>query len=153
MTIWVDADSCPVRVREIVAKAAGTRKTPALFVANRRIPLKKSAYVSAVRVKKTEGSADACILARAKTGDLVITRDIPLAAELVSLGISVINDRGNAFTPETVTERLSLRNFMKDLREAGLYESPEGGFSPKDAKLFADAFDRELTRLLLDNNP
>ncbi|MDR1626532.1 MAG: DUF188 domain-containing protein [Spirochaetia bacterium] len=147
MTIWVDADSCPVRVREIVAKAALARKIPAVFTANRRIPLKKNAYVSALVVGKTEGSADASILRCAKAGDLVITRDIPLAAELVRQGLCVINDRGNAFSADTVAERLSLRDFMKDLRDQGLYENPEGGFGPREAKLFADAFDRELTRL------
>jgi uncharacterized protein YaiI (UPF0178 family) len=147
MTIWVDADSCPLRVREIVAKAALARKIPAVFTANRRVPLTKNAYVSALVVEKTEGAADDSIIRRAKTGDLVITRDIPLAAQLVRLGLSVINDRGNAFSADTIAERLSLRDFMKDLRAVGLYESPEGGFGPKEAKLFADAFDRELTRL------
>jgi uncharacterized protein YaiI (UPF0178 family) len=153
MTIWVDADSCPVRVREIVAKAALARKIPAVFVANRRIPLEKNACVSAVIVKKTEGSADANIIRGAKRGDLVITRDIPLAAELVRLGVSAINDRGNAFQADTVAERLSMRDFMKDLRDMGLYESPGGGFGPKEAKFFADAFDREVTRLQRENAP
>jgi uncharacterized protein YaiI (UPF0178 family) len=148
MTIWIDADSCPVRVREIVAKAAFARKIPALFVANRRIPLKKNAYISARIVKKTEGSADARILRGAKAGDLIITRDIPLAAELVKRGHSVINDRGGAFSADTIAEKLSLRDFMKELRDTGLYASPEGNFGPREAKLFAAAFDRELTRLL-----
>jgi uncharacterized protein YaiI (UPF0178 family) len=147
MTIWVDADSCPVRVREIVAKAARARKIPAVFVANRRIPLERNAWVSARLVAKTRDSADACILGGAKAGDLTITRDIPLAAELVKLGLRVINDRGNAFSADTIAERLSIRDFMKDLRDAGLYEDPEGSFGAKEAKLFADTFDRELTRL------
>jgi uncharacterized protein YaiI (UPF0178 family) len=147
MTIWVDADSCPIRVREIVTKAARARKIPAVFVANRGIPLQKNASVSAITVKKTENSADAYILSRARETDLVITRDIPLAAELVRKSVTVINDRGKAFKADTIAERLSLRNFMKDLRTMGLYESSERDFGPKDAKLFADAFDRELTRL------
>ncbi|MDR1316756.1 MAG: DUF188 domain-containing protein [Spirochaetales bacterium] len=147
MTIWVDADSCPVPVREIIAKAARARKIPAVFAANRRIPLKRNAYVHALVVQKTEGSADACILRGAEAGDLIITRDIPLAAELVKRGLRVINDRGNAFTGDTIAERLSIRDFMKELRDIGLYESPEGSFGAKEVKLFADTFDRELTRL------
>ncbi|MCL1818068.1 MAG: DUF188 domain-containing protein [Spirochaetaceae bacterium] len=147
MTVWVDADSCPVRVRQIVAKAAGERKTPAVFVANREVPLPRGAYTKAVVVEKTEGSADAHICENAAPGDLVITRDIPLAADLVRKGVTAINDRGDVFTAETVGERLSLRNFMKDLRDAGLYESSSGTFGAREVRLFSNAFDRELTRL------
>jgi uncharacterized protein YaiI (UPF0178 family) len=131
-----------------VAKAAGRRKTPAVFVANRRIPLAENAYVSAVMVKAEEGSADAYICGAAQPGDLLITRDIPLAAELLRKGVRAINDRGNVFTENSIGERLSLRNFMKDLRDSCLYESPEGTFGPREIRLFSDAFDRELTRAL-----
>jgi len=147
VTVWVDADSCPVRVREIVAKAALARKLPTVFVANRRIPLQRNAYVKTAIVQKTEGSADALIRERAGGSDLVITRDIPLAAELVRKGVSVINDRSEVFAAGTISERLSLRDFMQNLRETGLYESPEGTFGPREARLFSNAFDRELTRL------
>jgi uncharacterized protein YaiI (UPF0178 family) len=151
LTVWIDADSCPVRVRQIVVKAAGRRKTPTVFVANRRIPLAKNAYVSAVMVEPGEGSADAYICGASEPGDLVITRDIPLAAELVRKGVRAINDRGNVFTEDTIGERLSLRNFMKDLRDFRLYESPGGIFGPREIRLFSDAFDRELTRALAQN--
>jgi uncharacterized protein YaiI (UPF0178 family) len=147
MTVWVDADSCPVRVRQIVAKAALARKVCSVFVANRLIPVRKNSCVKTVVVKKTEGSADAYICGRAAAGDLVITRDIPLAADLVRGGVTAINDRGEVFSTETIGERLSLRNFMQDLRQAGLYESPGGTFGPKEVQLFSNAFDRELTRL------
>jgi len=148
MTIWVDADSCPVRVRSIVAKAAGERKIRSVFVANRKIPIEAlNPYVKSVLVGKSEGSADAYISEKAGAGDLAITRDIPLAAALVGKGITAINDRGDVFTSETVGERLSLRNFMKDLREAGLYESPSGTFGQREVRLFSNSFDRELTRL------
>jgi uncharacterized protein YaiI (UPF0178 family) len=134
-------------VREIVARAARSREFRAVFVANRGIPVPKNAFVSAVIVEKTEGSADEFLCAQAAGGDLVITRDIPLAARLVRQGVRAINDRGDIFTPETISERLSLRNFMKDLRDSGLYASPEGSFGPKEVQLFSNAFDRELTRL------
>ena len=152
MTVWVDADSCPVRVRQIVAKAARARKIPSIFVANRKIPVQKNFLTKAVIVKKTEGSADAYICEKAGEGDLVITRDIPLAAELVRKGITAINDRGDTFTAETIGERLSLRNFMKDLRETGLYESPQGTFGAREVQQFSNAFDRELTRLKARSN-
>jgi uncharacterized protein YaiI (UPF0178 family) len=147
MTIFVDADSCPVRVREIVAKAAVSRKVSSVFVANKRLPIKKNSFIQTVQVEKTEGAADAYICASAAAGDLVITRDIPLAAELVRNEVCVINDRGNVFTRDTIGERLSLRNFMKEMRDSGLYESPENGFGPKEVQLFSNTFDRELTRL------
>ena len=148
MRVWVDADSCPQRVREIVARAAVRRKVPAVFVANRRLPPPRSGKVASVVVPRVEDAADAHILRNALPGDLVITRDIPLASRLIEKGLRVINDRGDVFTPENIRERLSVRNFMKDLRDAGLYESPSGGFGPREIRLFSDAFDQELTRLL-----
>lgn len=91
--------------------------------------------------------ADAFIKEQVGSGDLVITRDIPLAAELVELGPVVINDRGDLYTRENVRERLSIRNFMKELRDAGLYENPTGMFGRKEVKAFAATFDRILTQL------
>jgi uncharacterized protein YaiI (UPF0178 family) len=130
-----------------VAQASLTRKIPSVFVANRLIPVRKNSRVKTIVVKKTEGSADLYICGRAAAGDLVITRDIPLAAQLVRRGVTTINDRGDVFTAETINERLSIRNFMQDLRQAGLYENPTGTFGPKEVQLFSNAFDRELTRL------
>ena len=147
VTVWVDADSCPLKVREIVARAADRRGFSAVFVANRRIPVRRNPRIVNVLVPAGEGSADAYITGMARTGDLVITRDIPLAADLVEGDVRVINDRGDVFTAENIRERLSVRNYMKSLRDSGLYESPSGGFGPREIRLFADAFDRELTRL------
>jgi len=153
MIVWVDADSCPVRVRQIVAKAAGKRKVLCVFAANRKIPLEASGdYMKSAVVTKIEGSADAYICEKSSVGDLVITRDIPLAATLVKSGVTVINDRGDVFTAQTIGERLSLRNFMKDLRESGIYESPDKTYGPKQVRLFSNAFDRELTRLEARSN-
>lgn len=119
-------------------------------MANRRIPPPRSGKVSLVIVPKVEGAADAHIVENGCPGDLVITRDIPLAAQLLDRGLRVINDRGDVFTTENIRERLSVRNFMKGLREAGLYDSPSGGFGLREIRLFSDAFDRELTQLLKD---
>jgi uncharacterized protein YaiI (UPF0178 family) len=98
-------------------------------------------------VQTGEGRADAYIKEQVGPQDLVITRDIPLAAELVELGLVVVNDRGDLYTRENVRERLSLRNFMKELREVGLYESPLKEFGKKEVKAFAATFDRILTQL------
>ena len=148
MTIWVDADSCPVRIREIVARAAFKRKLRACFVANRTIPLPRLSCVSLEIVPPGDDGADERIVEAVEPGDFIITRDIPLAARLVEAGYNVLNDRGELYTKENIRERLSIRNFMKDLRASGLYESPAGGFGDREVKAFSAAFDRELTRLL-----
>ncbi len=147
MRVFIDADSCPVRVREIVCRAAKKRNFLAIFTANRQIPLPRNRNVRFILVAQGEGRADAYIKEQVGPGDLVITRDIPLAAELVDLGPVVVNDRGETYTKENVRERLSIRNFMKELREVGLYESPTGGFGRKEVKAFAATFDRILTQL------
>jgi uncharacterized protein YaiI (UPF0178 family) len=148
MKIWVDADSVPVRVREIIIKACRREGVNACFVANREIPLDDALEISSVIVPATEGSADAYILAEVLPEDLVVTRDIPLAADLVEKKIVVLNDRGRIYTPENVRERLSMRNFMKDLREQGLPIDKAGKFGPKEVQEFANAFDRELRKKL-----
>ncbi|MCX7786523.1 MAG: DUF188 domain-containing protein [Spirochaetes bacterium] len=152
MRVFIDADSCPVRVREIVCKAAKKRSFLAIFAANRPIPLPKNQNVQFIQVEEGEGKADAFIKEQVGVGDLVITRDIPLAAELVKQGPLVINDRGELYTKENVRERLSIRNFMKELREVGLYESPLGGYGKKEVKAFAATFDRILTQLERQSN-
>lgn len=148
MKILVDADSCPQPVREIIARAAVKRGVKAVFAANRQIPLPEADLVEMVVVEKGEGVADRWIIDQAESGDLAVTRDIPLAAELVEKQIVVINDRGAHFTPENIRERLSIRNLMKDFREAGIMPEKESSFGRREIQQFAAAFDRELTRLL-----
>lgn len=148
MTIWVDADSCPVRVREIIAKAAFRLSLPTIFVANRDIPIKKNEFVSSVVTSSKEQSADVHIISSAREGDLVITRDIPLAAQLVDKDIAVINDRGAEFEKESVRERLSIRNFMYEAHLFGIVEEKVGQFGKKDVQKFSATFDRVLTRLI-----
>ena len=151
MTIWVDADSCPQAVREIIARAAVKRGIKAVYAANVKIPIPDDDLLEMVVVEKGEGVADQYIIDRAEKGDLTVTRDIPLAAELVEKNIVVINDRGNHFTPENIRERLSIRNLMKDFREIGIMPERESSFGRREIQQFAAAFDRELTRLLKAN--
>ena len=148
MRIFVDADSCPPRVREIVAAAAAREGIEAVFAANRQIPLPDEEVITMVTVPAGEGEADAFIVNESIPGDLAVTRDIPLAAELVEKGITVLNDRGEVYDRNNIRERLSIRDLMKDFREAGIMPDAQKSFSMKDIRLFANAFDRELRKLI-----
>ncbi|MBU8897849.1 YaiI/YqxD family protein [Corallococcus sp. H22C18031201] len=148
MRIWVDADACPGPVREILVRAAQRLRVPAVFVANRPLGLPRSEWVSSVQVGAGLDVADRHIAATAEAGDLAVTQDIPLAALLVPRGVVVLDPRGELFTEENVQERLSVRNFMQELRESGVMTGGPSGFSAKDRQEFAAALDRELTRLL-----
>ncbi len=101
-----------------------------------------------VVVSAEEGSADRYIVEHARSGDIAITRDIPHAADLVERGVLVLNDRGTVFSAENVRERLSVRDFMYDLRNSGVGVPERGRFGQRDIALFAQAFDRELTARL-----
>lgn len=148
LRIWVDADSCPRRVRDVIQRAAARTGVPAVFVANRDVPGIEGAESKLVKVGRFEGAADEHILEHSTPRDLIVTRDIPLARRLVDRGNTVLNDRGDIFTNENVGERLSLRNFMYHLRSVGLLSVGERSFSAKEVQSFANSFDRELTRLL-----
>lgn len=147
MKIWVDADACPGPVRDILIRAAERLRTPAVFVANKRLNLPRSEWISSVQVGAGLDVADGHIAAAAQAGDLTITQDIPLAGRLVPMGVSVLDPRGEQFTEENIAERLSVRNFMQELREAGVTTSGPSAFTAQDRQRFAAALDRELTRL------
>ncbi|MEW5815672.1 MAG: DUF188 domain-containing protein [Spirochaetota bacterium] len=152
MKILVDSDSCPKQVRTIIARASIREHVKAVFVANRKIPILKSDSISMVLVSPGEGGADEYILKNISQDDIVITRDIPLAAELVKRGILTMNDRGMVFSMENIGERLSMRDFMHNLRQKGINIPEEDNFGPKEVKSFADAFDREFHKLLRREN-
>ncbi len=148
MKIWVDADACPGVIKDIVVKAAHKRVVQTVFVANKAIFVPQSECVSLVHVAQGSDVADRYIADNAIPGDLVITQDIPLAAILVPKGVTVISVHGTLFTEANIGERLSIRNFMTDLRGAGVQTGGPKPFGDKDKQQFANAFDRELTRLL-----
>lgn len=148
MRVLVDADSCPRRVREIIVRASRRTGVSAVFVANREVPGIDPASKDFVRVPRGEGSADRYILEQGRSGDIVVTRDIPLASDLVERGICVLNDRGVVYSRENVRERLSLRNFMYHLRHSGVTPPPGTSFGAREGNSFANSFDRELSRLL-----
>lgn len=147
MIIWIDADSCPRQVRDLICKT-GTRLNLVInFVANRPIPMPESALFHMIQADSTPDAADDYIVEHVETGDLVITRDIPLAKRLVDQGIRVINDRGNVYTEININERLSMRNLMLDLYNNGIYPEKTGQFGKKELQEFANALDREITKL------
>jgi hypothetical protein len=152
MKIWVDADSCPRPVRDIVARAAARRDVPAEFVANRTVPFPRSPNVTMTVVPEGVSEADQHILDHAQPEDLVVTRDIPLAEALVKRGVLALNDRGTVFTRENVAARRSVRDVMQELRDARGQTLRGRTYGPKETKAFADAFDRVLTIRLRDDS-
>ena len=119
MPIWVDADACPVPIRDILCRAATRWQTQTTFIANHVIKLPPSPYIKARQVMQGFDVADNEIMDQLSAGDLVITQDIPLAAEAIEKGADVFNPRGQAFTKENIRQRLAMRNFMEEMRNAG----------------------------------
>jgi uncharacterized protein len=147
LIIWVDADSCPRQVRDLVCRAGTRLSLPVHFVANRKIPIPESTLFKMIEAASTPDAADDYIVEKADLGDLVVTRDIPLAKRLVVNKIRVINDRGNVYTETNIDERLSLRNFALELSQSGVYLERTGQFGKKELQDFANALDREITKL------
>ena len=144
MKIWVDSDSCPRQIRQIILRASIRVETEAIFVANTQIPDVENKWSSMQLVPLGEGEADKYIHEKADKGDIAITRDIPLASDLVKKGLLVLDDRGNVFTTDNIGERLSMRNAMTELRSYGVMSKSAGSMNNKDVQKFANAFDREL---------
>ncbi len=149
--IWVDADSCPVKIREIIVRAANRVEINAVFVANRVIPGVVTSNTELVTVEKGEGAADAYIVANVEPEDLAVTRDIPLAADLVEKDVLVLDDRGRVMDKNNIRERLSVRNVMTELRSYGIVSETTKPMSLRDIQQFANAFDRQL-RLWINKN-
>jgi uncharacterized protein YaiI (UPF0178 family) len=148
VTIFVDADSCPKPVREAVIRAAKRTGVPAVFAANRTIPGIAGANITMEICPSHEGAADDFIVLQAVPGDLVITRDIPLASRLVEKSIIVINDRGRIYTEENIREQLSIRDFVVGLANSGMGIERTASYGNKELKQFSDGFDKTLTRLM-----
>lgn len=146
MPIWVDADACPVPVKEILCRAAERWKVQTTFVANQAIRVPPSPFIKTRQVMQGFDVADNEIVEQLAPGDLVITQDIPLAAEAIEKGADAFNPRGQAFTKENIRQRLAMRNFMEELRNAGQVTGGPSAFSQTDRKEFADQLDRWLQR-------
>ena len=145
--IWIDADAAPRAVKEIVFRAALRLEIETVMVANQRMrPPANNCFVRFEWVQEGPDEADAFIVDHAEEGDLAVTADIPLAADLVRKGVHVLDPRGEEYTEANVGERLSIRDFMADLRDAGLETGGPAGFGEGDKRAFAGALDRYLTR-------
>jgi uncharacterized protein YaiI (UPF0178 family) len=148
--VWIDADGCPRDVKELVQRAARKRGFPLTFVANRAMALQvKANNITSVQVEAGMDVADSYLVAHAQPGDLVVTSDIPLAAELVEKGVEALNPRGEIYTAANVREHLSLRDFFTEARASGIIGG--GGPPPygeKDKLSFANALDRWLTKAM-----
>jgi uncharacterized protein YaiI (UPF0178 family) len=144
--IWIDADACPRPVKEIIFRAAERTQTPVSLVANKAMHVPSSELVSMVHVPGGPDVADDKIVESADAGDIAITADIPLAARLVEKAIVVLSPHGEEYDEENVRERLSVRDFLSDLRDTGVITGGRGAFNEKDKREFANALDRALSR-------
>lgn len=148
MTLWIDGDSCPRDLRRMVNRRCEKLKLPLCYVANRSLDLPPSSFISQILVRKEKDSADDILVQKARQGDLVITRDIPLAARLLEKNIVVINDRGGIFNHQNIKERLEKRHFSLMMKGAGIPQEKSRNYGAVELKAFALCFDREVMNLL-----
>lgn len=142
--IWVDADACPKVIREILFRAAERVGVRVILVANQSIPVPPSRFIRSIRVAAGFDAADNHIVQQVQPGDLVITADIPLAAEIVANGALALNPRGELYTEENIRECLNMRDFMETLRSSGVDSGGAAAFNHADRQAFANRLDRLL---------
>lgn len=147
LRIWVDADACPVVIKEILFRAAERTQIETILVANKLLRVPPSTWLRAMQVPGGFDVADDEIVKQIKPGDLVITADIPLAAQVIAKGGHALNPRGEFYSASNIQERLAMRNFMEELRGSGVDISGPSSFSQSDRQAFAAELDRFLTRL------
>lgn len=146
MKIWIDADACPVAIKQILFNTAKRRSIQLTLVANRPVHIPRSNFIDFIRVSPGLDVADNTIVKKLKSGDLVITSDIPLAAQVIEKGGHALNPRGELYTPDNIGSRLNTRDFMESLRACGIDTGGPAALSKADQKSFADQLDRFLTR-------
>jgi len=146
MVIWVDADACPNVIKEVLYRAADRTKTQVTFVANQSLRVPPSPWLKTLRVPAGFDVADNEIVKRVEVGDLVITADIPLAAEVLEKGGAALNPRGERYSPATIREKLTMRDFMDTMRASGVQTGGPAAMSPRDRQQFANALDSWLTQ-------
>ena len=146
MKIWVDADACPGPVREILFRVSLRTQVPVTLIANQHIAVPKSHHIKMLQVEQGFDRADQEIVKRVNPGDIVITSDIPLAADAIEGGAEVLSPRGERFTRDNIAARLSMRDLMESLRASGEHTGGPSAYSQADRKAFADQLDRLITR-------
>lgn len=145
--IWVDADACPAAIKEILFRAAEREQVAVTLVANQFLRTPPSRFVRAIQVAGGFDVADAEIVQRVAPGDLVVTQDIPLAAQVIAKGALAVHPRGELYTPDSIAQRLGMRNFMEELRGAGVDTGGPSAFHARDKQAFANQLDSWLARL------
>ena len=144
--IWVDADACPKVIKEILFRAAERVGIPLTLVANQPIPIPRSRYIQTIQVASGFDVADNHIVQQTQADDLVITADIPLAAEVIAKGALALNPRGELYTEANIRERLVMRDFMDTLRGSGVMTGGPASLSLADRQAFANQLDRLLAK-------
>lgn len=144
--IWVDGDACPGVIKEILFRAAEREKVHVTLVANHWVRVPPSRYVRSLQVQGGFDVADSEIVERVQRGDLVVTQDIPLAARVLAKDALALNPRGERYTADNIAERLSMRNFMEELRGSGIQTGGPATFHARDRQAFASELDRWLAR-------
>lgn len=148
MKIWIDADACPKLIKEYIFKSSYRLQVHVCLVANNYMNIPHSPLISFIHVEQGDDVADNYIADHIVEGDLVVTADIPLAAIVVSKGVTGINPRGEIYTEENVGERLSMRDFMKSIRDSGVDTGGPSSFDAKDKERFANSFNRIMTQMM-----
>ncbi|QNA90957.1 YaiI/YqxD family protein [Massilia sp. Dwa41.01b] len=146
MQIWVDADACPAVIKDILYRVAERTQIPVTLVANQLMRVPGSKFIRALQVPSGPDVADAEIVERLSPGDLVVTGDIPLAAQVLEKGGYALNPRGDFYTKDTIAQQLTMRAFMEELRSGGVDTGGPPAFSQADRQQFANALDRHLAR-------
>ena len=144
--IWVDADACPVAIKETIFRAAIRTKTETTLVANQYMKTPGSPFIRSLQVMQGFDVADNEIVNRVTSGDLVITSDIPLADEVISKGALALSPRGELFTKENIKSRLNIRDFMETMRSSGVQTGGPAAINQSDKKQFAGQLDKWLAR-------
>ena len=146
MKIWVDADACPVAIKEILFRAAVRTQTTVMLVANQSLKVPPSPYIKSIQVLKGFDVADNEIIRQSQNGDLVITSDIPLAADVIKKGALALSPRGDFLSKDNIKARLNMRDFLDTMRASGVDTGGPSPLTDKDNKKFADSLDRILTQ-------
>ncbi|AOE50243.1 YaiI/YqxD family protein [Kangiella sediminilitoris] len=146
MKIWVDADACPVVIKDILFRAAQRAEIPTCLIANQYIKVPPSPFIKSLQVESGFDVADNEIVRRASSGDLVITADIPLADEVIDKGCTALSPRGELFTKENIKGRLTMRDFMETMRSSGIQSGGPPPLNQADRMKFANHLDRIIAK-------
>ena len=146
MHIWVDADACPIVIKDILYRAAERVELPLTLVANQPLQTPASLFIKSIQVSAGFDVADDYIVQQVEAGDLVITADIPLAAEVIEKGGHALNPRGEFYTTENIRQRLAMRDFMETMRGSGVHTGGPAPLNQKDRMNFANQLDSFLAK-------